>query len=105
MSADVGSSAEAFAYDMRRRAGRLKRRVFARFYAWALSRSLAGHGDATQLQQLSRRPAMAPEHTQAVVAIGIRAPTGSACAESEAGAILPSTNRDSGAKNQANTEV
>jgi hypothetical protein len=29
-------------------------RVFARFYAWALSRRLAGHGVATQLQQARR---------------------------------------------------
>jgi hypothetical protein len=58
-------------------------RVFARFYAWALSRSVAGHGGATQLQQ-PRRGFDGTEHIQGVVATGIRAPTGSACAESEA---------------------
>jgi hypothetical protein len=52
MRAGVGIEAEAFAYDMP--PGRsAEARVFARFYALALSRRAAGHGIATPLQQPS----------------------------------------------------
>jgi len=53
MSAGAATEAEALVYDMRP-GWSAEARVFARFYALALSRRAAGYGIATPLQQLGR---------------------------------------------------
>ena len=54
MSAGAATEAEALVYDMRP-GWSAEARVFARFYALALSGRAAGHGIATPLQQLIGR--------------------------------------------------